>query len=221
MKDLSFTQEYLLCALSPKGAFPALKSTEITVCLVAGGLLELLHLHVISIDEKKKIIVEKDLEPNEFHLEPLYTEIKNSKAMNVKDVASKYVFGSAKLLNEFIQALTLPMSDSHIVSVETGGLFHNKTLYIPNNDEILKIIEKIRAEFLEKGTVSDENVVLGALLQKSGLIKNYFSKYESDRLKERINEIKKSEAGSFVKEMVDYIDTLIAVLASIGGSAGS
>lgn len=220
MKDLSFTQEYLLCALSPKGAFPALKSTEITVCLVAGGLLELLYLHVISIDEKKKIIVEKDLGADELHLEPLYNAIKDSKAMSIKDVASKYVFGSGKLLNEFIQALTLPMSKSDIVSAEAGGLFHNKTLYIPNNDEVLKIIEKIRAEFLEKGPVNDETVVLGALLQKSGLIKNYFSRYESDILKERINEIKKSEAGSFVTGMVDYIDALIAVIASIGGSAG-
>ena len=53
MKDLSFTQEYLLCAFSPKGAIPVMKSTNITTCLVASGLLELLYSHTISIDEKE------------------------------------------------------------------------------------------------------------------------------------------------------------------------
>jgi hypothetical protein len=90
-----------------------------------------------------------------------------------------------------------------------GGLsisFSNKTLFLPNSGETSKIVEKVRAEFLEKGEISNETVALSALLYKSGLIKNYFSKYEVNKLKERLEEIKKSEAGSLVKEMVDYIE---------------
>ncbi|SHI17676.1 Golgi phosphoprotein 3 (GPP34) [Sporobacter termitidis DSM 10068] len=221
MKDLSFTQEYLLCALSPKGAVPAFKSTEVNACLVAGGLLELLYLRVIAIDEKKKITVEKDLGQDGLHLEPLYRTIKTGKVMSVTDVASKYIFGSGKLLGEFVQALARPLTEGGYVSVEAGGLFHNKTLYVPKNDEVLKIIEKVRAELLESGAINDETVVLGAMLQKTGLIMNYFSKYEADRLKARLKEIEKSEAGAFVKSIVDYIDTLIAVLVAVGGSAGA
>lgn len=38
MTKLSFTQEYLLCALTPKGTLPTLRNTEVASCLVAGGL---------------------------------------------------------------------------------------------------------------------------------------------------------------------------------------
>ena len=168
---------------------------------------------------KKKVIVEKELDQNEPHLEPLYNTIKNAKPMNIKDIAAKYVFSTGKLLNEFVQALSMPMAKNHFVSAETGGLFHNKTLFVPNNEEVLRIIEKIRAEFLENGTLSDETIILGALLQKSDLIKNYFSKFESEKLKERLNEIKKNQSGSLVNEMVNYIDTLVAVIASAGSGA--
>ena len=76
-----------------------------------------------------------------------------------------------------------------------------------------KVIEKLRAEFLEQGEISDEVIVLGALLNKSGLIKKYFSKYEVQKLNERLKEIKQSEAGVLVKQLVDYIDTLIVIIS--------
>lgn len=219
MTDLSYTQEYLLCALNSKGSIPIMNSNRVITCIVAGGLLELLQSHAVSFDAKKKMVIERNLNENEVHLEPLYNTIKSSKPMTIKDIASKYVFATSKRLNEFMEALSITMKKNRCVSSETGGLFHNKTLLIPNNDEVLKIIEKIKAEFLEDGNVQDEAVVLGALLQKSGLIKNYFSKFESQRLKERLEEIKKSEAGSLVKEMVEYIDTMVAVIIA-ASSAG-
>jgi len=77
---------------------------------------------------------------------------------------------------------------------------------------VTKVVEKLRAEFLEEGTVSDETIVLGALLNKSGLIKKYFSKYETQKLNNRLKEIKQSEAGALIKKMIDYIDTWIAIL---------
>ncbi|WP_283606784.1 GOLPH3/VPS74 family protein [Faecalispora anaeroviscerum] len=221
MKQLSFTQEYLLCALSPKGTLPMLRQTEILTCLVTGGLLELLYSGTISIDAKNKVLVEKELERNQFHLEPLYDTLKGSKPMKVYDLAAKYVFSSHKLPDHYLQALCLPMAEQQGVFPKTGGLFHNRPVYVPNQEEVEKIVEKLRAVFLEDGTVDDDTLVLGALLQKSGLIKNYFSKFESDSLNRRIQEIKESEAGSLIKKMIDYVDTLIAVMASVGSSAGS
>lgn len=221
MSNLSYTQEYLLCVLKPKGTIPAISSTQIATCLVAGGLLELLNLQVISIDNKKKITIEKNLDSSANHLEPLYQVIHSKKVMTIQDLATKYAFSTGKLLNEYIKALSNTMSENNQVTIETGGLLKNKTLFIPNENEVLKIIEKIRAEFLEEGVISDETLVLGALLQKSGFMKQYFSQYESKILKDRVNEIKNSLEGNFVKEMVDYIDTLIAVVASVAGSAGA
>lgn len=216
MQDLSYTQEFLLCILKPQGTIPALYSTQISTCLVAGGILKLLNLNVISINDKKKIVVNNDTKLEKEYLRPLYQVICNSKKKNVKDIASRYIFGTSKLLKEYIKSLSSPMVQENLVSLETGGMFKTKTLYLPNEEGVLRVVEKIRAEFLEEGSVSNETIILGALLYKSGAIKRYFSQYESDILKNRLNEIKSSEEGYFIKEMVDYIDALIAVVASIG-----
>lgn len=212
MSDISYTQEYLLCALSPKGRISLMNSNRIITCLVASGLLELLYSGTISIDAKKKVAVVKELAEDKMYLKPLYDTINSGKRMSVTDIAGKYVFATSRRIDEFIQALGEPMQNQHCVSAKTGGLFHNKTLLIPDSGEVLKVVEKLRAEFLEDGAADDEAVILGALLQKSDLIKNYFSKFESQKLKIRIEEIKKSEAGSFIKEMVEYIDTMIAAI---------
>lgn len=216
MHDLSYTQEFLLCVLTPKGTIPFGYSTQISTCLVAGGILELLNLNVIALDEKKNIVVNNQVELEKEHLKPLYQVICNSKKKSVNDIAMKYTFSSSKLLNEYMNALCKPMIENNLITSKVGGIFKHKTLYIPNKDGVLRVIEKLRAEFLEKGPISTESIVLGSLLQKCRVIKRYFSQYESDILKERLNEIKVTSEGVFVKELVDYIDTVIAVLASLG-----
>lgn len=216
MSDLSYTQEFLLCILKPQGTIPTFYSTQISTCLVAGGILELLNLNVISINDKKKIVVNNGTTLEKEYLRPLYQVICNSKKKDVKDIVSRYIFGTGKLLNEYIKSLSIPMVKENLISLETGGVFKTKTLYIPNEESVLRVVEKIRAEFLEGGPVSNETIILGALLYKSSAIKRYFSQYESDILKNRLNEVKKSKEGSFIKEMVDYIETLISVIGFIG-----
>lgn len=76
----------------------------------------------------------------------------------------------------------------------------------------------IRAELLEDGQVSDEIVALVSLLEKSGQIKKYFSKYERDQLKIRLKEIQNSDANKLVKVMVDCINTLFVVVMSTTAS---
>lgn len=72
------------------------------------------------------------------------------------------------------------------------------------------VIEKIRAELLEDGDVSEDVIALTVLLDKSGQLKEYFSKYEQKELKEKLEVIRKSEAGTTVKELLWYIDSLDA-----------
>ena len=56
--------------------------------------------------------------------------------------------------------------------------------------------------------------MLGDLLNKSILNKEYFSKVESEKLKNRLNEIKSSEASKLVKEMLEDIEAILVVVAS-------
>lgn len=75
MKALSVTQEYTLCALKENGKIPLLRSTEVTVCLVMGGLLELLEQHVVHWDEKGRLILSGVLPKGLGYLRPLYEQL--------------------------------------------------------------------------------------------------------------------------------------------------
>ncbi len=212
MKNLSFTQEFFLCALKPQGSTTLTNSTESSTCLLAGGILELLMDGYISIDDKKKMFINKDLSTDKMYLTPIYELIKNNKPMKIETIAEKYAFDFT-LPNEFFKSVGYSIvADGYVVEEANRGLFKNKVRFLPNEKEVTKVVEKLRAELLEEGNVSDEAIVLGALLNKSGLIKKYFSKYEMQKLNDRLKEIKQSEAGVLIKQMVDYIDTLIAII---------
>ena len=214
MKNLSFTQEFFLCALKPHGSTTLTNSTESSTCLLAGGILELLMDGYISIDDKKKMFINKDLSTDKMYLTPIYELIKNNKPMKIETIAEKYAFDFT-LPNEFFKSVGYSIvADGYVVKEANQGLFKNKVRFFPNEKEVTKVVEKLRAELLEEGNVSDEAIVLGALLNKSGLIKKYFSKYEMQKLNDRLKEIKQSEAGVLIKQMVDYIDTWIIILST-------
>lgn len=159
--------------------------------------------------------VQKELPDNLSYLKPLYASLQCKKPVKIEDVAAKYLFSTSTLLNEYLKSLSISLVDQQVVQPEIGGVFHNKPLYIPNQQAVEKVVEKIRAEFLEGGPV-DETLILGLLLHKSCLLKNFFSKFESETLKSRIEEMKESEDNSVIKKIVDYVDTMITVIASLG-----
>lgn len=216
MKNLSFTQEFFLCALKPQGSTTLTGSVESSICLLAGTLLELLMDGYISIDDKKKVLIHKDLSSDKMYLAPIYKFIQSSKPMKVETIAEKYAFDFKKPDELFRSVGSSLLEDGYVTKESSKGLFKNKVRFIPNESAVTKVVEKLRAEFLEQGEISDEVVVLGALLNKSRLIKKYFSKYEVQKLNERLKEIKQSEAGILVKQMVDYIDTWIVIISTSG-----
>lgn len=219
MNDLTITQEYLLCSLNEKGSLPLL-GTEIPICLLAGGIIELFQSQCVAFNEKKKIIITNDLNPNLLHLKSLYELIKNKKPMDVKKIAGEYAMSfSEKNIKNLVSDISESLSQKNCVNVESGGLFGNKTCHIPCTNEVDKIIQKVRAELLEEGNVSDETIALVSLLDNSLLLKKYFSKYETAQLKSRLKEIKESPSNQLVKQMVEYIDSIM--IAIVAGSSAS
>lgn len=216
MKDLSFTQEFFLCALKTKGSTTLTNSIENATCLLAGTLLELLMGGYIEIDTKNKVQIKQALLPEKEYLSSIYEFIQNNKPMKVETIAEKYAF-DFKMPDQLFQLVARSLVKDGVAEEEScRGLLKNKSCFIPKETEVTKVIEKLRAEFLEQGEISDEVVVLGALLNKSGLIKKYFSKYEVQRLSERLKEIKYSEAGILIKKLVDYIDTWFVIISTSG-----
>lgn len=218
MKDLSITQEYLLCALNKKGKLPSL-GNEIPTCFVAGALLDLLNEEFVKI-QSKKVIINKELDKAFDYLHPLFSFIERSKPKTIKDLAGDYILTlRSKKLNDLIQSVgnSLVMADCAYAINRRGILGGEKTYYIPEVEKIEYVVQKIRAELLENGNLSDETVALASLLNKSSLLKQYFSKHESKQLRDRINEIKNSDSSRLVKEMLDYIDAIIVVVVTSAG----
>lgn len=214
MKDLSVSQSYLICALNDSGKLSAL-NTDSPICLLAGGLIDLIFSDSVAISNDKKLSISGELREENQHLNSLYSFIKESKRLSIDKLASEYAFTfSDKRIKMLINDIGLSLAGLGYATTEKGGLFGKTLCFIPDTVIVDNIVQNIRAELLEHGTVSDYMIALVSLLDKSNQIKRYFSKYEKDQLKVRLKEIKDNASNKLVKEMVDYIDTLIAVIAA-------
>ena len=84
MKDLSITQEYMLCAMNEKGKISGFDTNKL-VCMVAAGLLELQMADCIRL-EKKKVMVTNSLPENKAYLHPLYDFINQGRPVKVEKI---------------------------------------------------------------------------------------------------------------------------------------
>lgn len=214
MKDLSVSQRYLICILNERGTLPALRADS-QVCLLAGGLIDLILAKSVAVGEDKKLRITAELTAEHQHLKSLYMFIKESKAMKVDALASEYAFTfSDKRFKLLLKDIGTSLVDLEYASVEQGRLFGKTTCFIPDKNSVDHVIQTIRAELLEEGTVSDPIIALVSLLYKSNQIKKYFSKYEKEQLNVRLKEMKENDSNKLLNEMLEWIDTLIAVIAA-------
>lgn len=207
MKDLSITQEYMICTVNGKGAISGYTQKTVA-CLVVSGLLEMQLAKCVSLNDKK-VHVCAELPENMAYLKPLYNIINQGKPMKVEKAVEAYTIAfSNKNLHELEDALMESLKEADVVEPVKTGFLNNKDSYVPKKDIVTGIIEKIRAELLEDGEISEDVIALTALMDKAGNLKDYFSKYERKELKDKIESIKKSEAGTLAKEMAEHIEAL-------------
>lgn len=215
--NLSIAKEYLLCSMDKKGNIDSYLSLRPQVCFTCSCLLELLYEDVISIKDKK-IYIEKDLTEANIYLLPLYEFIKNSKPMKFEKIVEAYHFSTntKRMKTLFDSVKNSLIEDGCTVTIEKNTVLGNKT-YIKSKDEFKdNIVQKIRAEILECGKLDTSTSILVSLLDKSELLKTYFSKYESKCLKERLKEIQNDSNNQIIKQSVDYIDAVfVAIIVSI------
>ena len=197
MKNLSYTQEYYLCAVNEKGM---LKSDAIYAALLAGAVLELFKHEFVEFkgDKKEWLVALKPLNDDFAYLKPLYDFIALQKKPMVR--TSVAGFTSNKQFDELrskIGASLLALD----CAVELTS--KNKTWYAPKPEESKRVIEKIRAELLEDGNMTDETLCLTILLGESGIIYDYFSEAESEALKKRVKEARNNDRWGTLFEIYD------------------
>ena len=212
MKNLSLTQQYLLCVLNKNGKLPAF-GLEKTLCLSAAGVLELLMEDALSFDGKK-LTVKSALPEEKAYLRPVYQAVERKQPVKFESIVEYFSLDfTDKHMNELIDSIGASLAKKGCVQrEEKSGLFGGKDLYIPNEADVDAVVQSIRAELLEDGELSEDVVALTMLLNKSGDLQQYFSAYEKKDLKKRLKEIKNDPQNEMVQKAVDYIDSMLCLV---------
>ena len=224
MKTLSCTQKYFLSAINEKGDVPESLATVFPICLIAGGTMELLSNGYITHNEKDVLVANKTWDDRLPHLQSLYEIVLSMKKPK-----------KAKNLTGFIGALTLVLvemnkksyystlfsaiGESLVVSgcankLEKSGLF-KKTKYVPKEEAVKSIMKKIRTELLDDGEIKTETLCLTAFLDICGLFENHFSKDEMEDMKNRIEDVQKSEVYLSIIRIFNEIASGAVVAAMV------
>ena len=87
--------------------------------------------------------------------------------------------------------------------------------YLPTREAINGVVDLVRAELLEEGEITEDVAALVILLDKGKSLKPYFSTFEQKEMKEKIQAIGKTPTGKLVREMVEYVENLISIMATL------
>lgn len=211
MRDLSITQEYLICAMHGKGKISGF-NVEKLVCVVASGLLELKMENCIVL-EKKKVRVTGELPAEKMYLKPLYNFINQPKPVKIEKIIEEYNYSfSDRKLRELIGAVGTSLEEMGLVSITESGIISKRKNYVPTKQAVHYVVDLIRSELLEDGEITEDIACLVALLERSKIMKEYFSSFEQKEIKHKLKEIVNSDSGLLIKEMIDYIENLIAIM---------
>lgn len=207
MKNLSTTQQYFLCILKKNGKISSLEM-EKTTCLAASAVVELLMEDILAFDGKK-LSIQVALPEEKSYLRQVYDVVVKKQPVKFENAIEYFSFNfTDKYINRLIEDIGESLAELGCVRKEKGGFMNGKTLYIPNEADVDHIVQNIRAELLEDGELSEDIVVLTALLNKSQDLQRYFSSYEKQALKKRLAEIKENPQNELIHKATEYIDTL-------------
>ena len=218
MQTLSITQEYYLCAVNSRWKTPGMQSTNVQACLLVSGTLELLNEGYLRRDEQGNLRTAREWDDRLPYLKPLYeATIGMKKPRDLKGVAGHLLMAfNQKPFNEYFTGLGVSLvevGDAEMLSKK--GFFRESMRCVPKPEAIKRIVRRIRAELLEGGTITEESICLVAFLDKSNLLRDYFSKFEAKDLKARLKEIKTQEPYSAIKKVIDDIEALYAAFITV------
>ena len=207
MKNLSTTQQYFLCILKKNGKISSMEM-EKTTCLAASAVVELLMEDILAFDGKK-LSIQVALPEEKSYLRQVYDVVVKKQPVKFENAIEYFSFNfTDKYINRLIEDIGESLAELGCVRKEKGGFMNGKTLYIPNETDVDHIVQNFRAELLEDGEISEDIVVLTALLNKSQDLQRYFSSYEKQALKKRLAEIKENPQNELIHKATEYIDTL-------------
>ena len=187
-------------------------NTEKLVCLVAAALLEL-QLEGCAAVDKKFITVTGPLPQEMAHLRPLYDYLNTGKPMQTEKLLEEYTYSVTDAhLNELMAAIGDSLVQQGLMTPVKAGLLGKKQGYLPTREAINAVVDLVRAELLEEGEVTEDVAALVILLEQGKCLKPYFSAFEQKEMRDKLQAISQTPAGKAVRDMVEYVENLIAVM---------
>lgn len=218
MDRKTIAQEYLILAVNEKGKLSLINGTEAKTGMVVAGIMDLLLGNVIKI-EKKKIEVVGELPAKLANLTTLY----------------KYLLEKNRTITKVLEDYTISFTDARLkqlvsdtgnslialgaASEEKGGLLGGKTLFVPSEEWKESLIDSLKTEVMQKETISLYDLVLISLLKETKILKQYFLINETSIFKEKLQNINDNPDSKMVKEMIGYINEVLAVMIAASAVA--
>lgn len=189
------SKEFVLLSYGSKMKMSLIGKKRVKQMYAIGALFfDLLLLDLIKFDSKDKISTRNsEVEINNDTLKMLYSLIKEQKPRTFKN---------------WIRFFNIP-------SKERVSLYNSLTNGLEGNPEHKDVVvQGLRAELLESGEVSEETIALALLLKSSKALKEYFSDYEINKVKSRINDFKQQFPDKWtninrISREIEYMDVII------------
>lgn len=210
MNRKSITQEYFTLVVDENGNMPLMRRDESNAGLVAAGCMDLLLNNVIEW-EKKTITVIQEIPNRLRHIASLYAYL-NEKPRSTDKLMNDYYTGSR--IKQFTSEIGESLLAEDVATKESGSLFGSKTIYIPEKGYKEELIEFIKSSVTKDDEITPHDAALLYILKETKNLNQYFSKYENDVLKGKLEEIKKNPQNKQLADMINYVSDMTAIMAA-------
>lgn len=201
METYLISEEFILLSENAKLKMSFLGNKKVKEMYAVGALFyDLLVLDLIQFDDKGKVVAK---EPK---------KKLNNKALNM--LYELICEEKPKKFRKWISTFNIPSKNRVKIFELLNENLDNKA----SKQDM--IVQRLRAELLEPGKVTEETVILALLLTSSKILKRYFSDYEIKEVGLKIKEFKKESPGKWksiamISKEIDYMDIIILTSAVV------
>jgi hypothetical protein len=221
LPDLTIAEEFSLIAWKYDQSPGNFAGKEKTIQLFSIGALfiDLSLQGKIELDEKDAVMIKEEAPSGNEAADRLLQLIGESKKPQKFKKWMTVFYNDGKKRNYVYEAVTASLMKQHLLEIKekrTLGLFKSRKPIVMQDAQD-PVVQKIRAELLEEGTVTKETAALCFLLEKAKMLKHYFSNYEQKQLKSRLKELQAAyeEEWRTIKRIQQLISEMDAVFITV------
>lgn len=217
---LSITKQYVFLLINGGVNFDFSSLTDFLITSIVAGLLELKEEGIIkdeTVEEGNNILIsiEKDL-PNELdYLKQLYNAILVSKNKTLYEIVELFISNAhdcncEKYSGNLVKSL---IKDGMILGGKQERLgTESKVEQVINKDRMEQFIKYIREVFFEENDYNEEVFIIAKLLQKTGMLREYFTEKEESTIIRKLENVVEEFGDSTLSERLKLIDKILLLM---------